>query len=411
MQPFQCDYCWFQNLKGRSPLTTKPKDVLLLGHIRRVNLDLFWSRDSGTVKGYASAFRKGLIMDRHLDLPPFHPSPGPWPLRDEVGFRVALEIVAASTLKGLNVVEYQQFDTIRKLRTLYQHLFERSAYAAQHNWVLKKSNKGDVFHTSECPTNSLFFTRFMEGCLNRMNKNVKSDLALDPRILKIILANMEKEVRTQTTPNSRKKWLSVAGAYFAISYACSLRGNEGFMLDAGALIRYISKGASQDDVPHVVVPLLGRFKNEVGERFHLMMSVNITKSGLDVRWWLELLVTILKLERKTEGPAICDPEGFIVKSLDMNHKFHKQLTLVQESHPRLIDPVLNITEEYNIRRSFRRGSVTTARENGVPKDVVDMINRWSTTEYRGGRRGGSMQDYYTEMRLILKRILSYSAKL
>ena len=222
---------------------------------------------------------------------------------------------------------------------------------------------------------------------------------------------MEKEVRSQNTLNSRKRWLSVARAYFVISYACSLRGNEGFMLDAGALIRYISKGSGQDDVPHVVVPLLGRFKNEVGERFHLMMSVNITKSGLDVRWWLELLVTILKLERKTKGPAICDPEGYIVKSLDMNQEFHKQLTLVQESHPRLIDPVLNITEEYNIRRSFRRGSVTTARENGVPKDVVDMINRWSNTEYRGGRRGGSMRDYYTEMRLILKRILSYSAKL
>ena len=57
---------------------------------------------------------------------------------------------------------------------------------------LKKSNRGDVLHTLQCPTNSLFFTRFIEGLLKRMNKMVWSDLALDPRILHIILDNMEK---------------------------------------------------------------------------------------------------------------------------------------------------------------------------------------------------------------------------
>lgn len=101
----------------------------------------------------------------------------------------------------------------------------------------------------------------------------------------------------------------------------------------------------------------------------------------------------------------------MLKSSLINEEFHKQLIKVQETHPHLIDPQINVEEEYNIRRSLRRGAVTIAREFNVPKDTVDMINRWSNVEYRGGRRGGSMRDYYTEIRLIQKRILSYSAKL
>ena len=411
LQPFQCDLCWFRNLHKGDPIPHHPKDDALLIHIRRVNLDLLWSRAPKTVQNYLSTYRKSVAMDEELGLTTSHPHPGPWPLRDDVGFQVALQIVCASKLQGSNVLDYQQFDTIRRIRTMYQHLFERSSLAADNYWVLKKSNRGDVLHTSQCPTNSLFFTRFIEGLLKRMNKMVRSDLALDPRILHIIMNNMEKEIRSQRTTLKRKRWLIIAGTYFIISFVCSLRGNKGFMIDAGSLIKYIVKGKEHDDVPHVVIPLLGRFKNEIGERFHLMFSVNQTKSGFNVRWWVELLVSTLKLEKKRDGPAICDEEGFVIKSSYMNEEFHKQLLKVQESHPGLIDPTLIVEDEYNIRRSFRRGSVTTARENGVSKDTVDMINRWSKTEYKGGRRGGSMRDYYTEMRMILKRILIYSSKL
>ena len=98
-----------------------------------------------------------------------------------MGFQVAIEIVGASLLEGNNVKSYQQFDTIRRIRTMHQHMFESGP--DKKNIVFKKSNKGDVLHTSQCPTNSLFFTRFMEGCLKRMGKEVKSDLALDSDIL------------------------------------------------------------------------------------------------------------------------------------------------------------------------------------------------------------------------------------
>ena len=73
---------------------------------------------------------------------------------------------------------------------------------------------------------------------------------------------------------------------------------------------------------------------------------------------------------------------------------------------------LEIPEAYNVRRSLRRGSVTTAREEGVGKDAIDTVNRWRTAENRRvGRIGGSMREYYTEVRLMCKLLVAYSKAL
>ena len=37
------------------------------------------------------------------------------------------------------------------------------------------------------------------------------------------------------------------------------------------------------DSPHVVVPLLGRFKGETGERSHLLVMTDRTVSGIAIR--------------------------------------------------------------------------------------------------------------------------------
>ena len=85
--------------------------------------------------------------------------------------------------------------------------------------------------------------------------------------------------------------------------------------------------------------------------------------------------------------------------------------MVQKDYPELIQPHLDVDEVYNIWRSLRRGSVSTAREAGVKEGTIDLINRWSGYENRGGRRAGKMQDYYTEIRMMRKTILKYSMPL
>jgi hypothetical protein len=49
--PFQFDRCWFVNLEKREPVVGLRVDERLLNGIRRVNLDVMWSREPGTILG------------------------------------------------------------------------------------------------------------------------------------------------------------------------------------------------------------------------------------------------------------------------------------------------------------------------------------------------------------------------
>ena len=245
-----------------------------------------------------------------------------------------------------------------------------------------------------------------------MGKEVKSDMALDPVILHLVLSNMDNEWKNGDTSYARKRWISVVGCYLIITFACSLRGNEGFMIDLHGLISHIGDGRTDSKDPHVVILSLGRFKNEVGERMHLMLSVNTTKSGFQVRMWIERLVRTLMNEGKREGPAICDKDGFLMESGPVNKEFKEQLAIVQSLRPDLIKTNLDVFELYSIRRSLRRGSSSIARKERVDQSIIDLVNRWSVREnFRGQSRGYSMRDYYTEIRLVMHTLLPYSAAL
>jgi len=57
---------------------------------------------------------------------------------------------------------------------------------------------------------------------------------------------------------------------------------------------------------------------------------------------------------------------------------------VQAAHPDVVDFDVSIETLYNIHRSFRRGATSRAREAGVPKDVLEMNNRWLKVENKSG---------------------------
>eukprot|EP00957_Ditylum_brightwellii_P182557 13906545-Ditylum_brightwellii.AAC.1 len=94
--PFQCNFCWFQNLKQQDAVPSSLLDIHLLDHIR-------W-------------------------LTPPYPPKGPWPLDDKVGLKVALQIVRSSLEFG-RYSSNQTFDTVRHLRSTYANTFMSLATA------------------------------------------------------------------------------------------------------------------------------------------------------------------------------------------------------------------------------------------------------------------------------------------
>lgn len=113
-----------------------------------------------------------------------------------------------------------------------------------------------------------------------------------------------------------------------------------------------------------------------------MLTASVTKSGFKVQKWVERLVVVLLKEKRYSGYAFSDVAGDTFCPKLVNEEFWKQLEKVRMLCPDLIPSDLDIPEVYNIRRSLRRGSITTAREEGVGKDATGKINRWRTAENR-----------------------------
>ena len=65
---------------------------------------------------------------------------------------------------------------------------------------------------------------------------------------------------------------------------------------------------------HVVVPLMGGFKNETGERNLLLVFANKSNGGVEVRKWVDRFTALLEMEGKGKatGPAVCDKKGIVL---------------------------------------------------------------------------------------------------
>lgn len=411
--PFQCEFCWFVNLMRRNPLVDSLHDCQLMDYMRRVNLDMMWSREEKTVAGILSNVRKGKRMSDALGIEPLNLPMGPWPIQDGLGFQVALEMLRASQEKGRNASDHQQFDSLRKMRAAYSNIYESSP-AGVAIGLSFKGPKGSMVHFSQSELNSVLYRHFIHGLLKRMGRLVIQNIAISPEMLLLILEQMEEELRSIETQWERKRELIMCGGAFVSLFAAALRGEEVFMIEGRELCKRIQEGKGHRLGCHVYLPLMGRFKHETGERNILFALTSVTASGLRVRRWIERLAAVLVRERKNleVGPALCDVNGFCYQRWKLNMELHNQLEALRTKRPDLIAEDLDVTERFGIHRSFRRGATTKAQQENVPHSVIVMNNRWRKSQERsGGMPSLPMAVLYTEMQQALLTRLKFSRSL
>lgn len=413
--PFQCDTCWYVNLYKVPPVRNAPRDRERLAYIRRVNLDTMWARETSTITNLLSQERKFRRMQEELGLPgPEYPRKGPWPVGDQVGMTTCMVILRASTKSGRYSKSHQQFDTIRRLRTVSTDIYKGSLEGEMASLVLA-GDKGKKYTATVGGTESYLFKLFNQGLENRMDKDVRSDLGLSFDLFQEILYRVEVQLQAKRTNQKRRRFLIVFGAYMALSYGGSLRGNEGFFLEGKALLRDINKGKNHTTFPHVVCSLLGKFKGETNEATSTLVLANVSKFGIHFRLWMERLAGLLVseggLDREGEHiPAICEETGELMNYGKLNEEFRAQLEGIQASKG-LIPKDLCVRQKYRINRSIRRGSRTRAQAVGVREDVVQLVNRWSKIEAKGGRPRLTMYEHYAEIEQLLDVYVIYSQSL
>ena len=401
LNPFQCDHCWFVNLHDRKPILREYLDRQELKLIRRANLDMFWSRESSTVKGIIydikDIVKRLSWRDRIIPLSDITS----WNLGDRCGMGVALLMLEKSIEPGRNNSKYKQFDTVRKFRSTASNVYAATAEANDDPRVLK-SLQGAVLHMNAGPMQSVFMERFVMGMKVRMPTDSVRNLPLLGFVTAKILCEVEREWRDAGTPAWRKRVLAMCGGYIATTYVYSLRGNEGFWVDGDRLKSNIELGrlGSNGEIPHVVVALLGRFKGEGGDRMHVFPLASKSGSGIETRIWLERVAAIHELEKSENCPAFCFEDGY-----QMTERFVEDAVL----HPILEDlqatgwnngavpKGVSVRKFYRCFRSFRRGAEVTANNLELSDTIIKFVHRWDKYEKKRGKQPGfNMLEHYAD---------------
>jgi hypothetical protein len=411
--PFQCDFCWFVNLKGRSFDERRAEDRLNLGLLRRVNLDVMWDKEPSTVGSMLQVFLRAHTAARHLGImPSFLTSKRPWPMADQVGCGEAM-LLLWDSIQTTQEGTTRQFDTIRKLRSMSANIQATSVVDELAGVGFRENGK--MFMLDKCSTNSVFFSKFIRGCEKRMGRMIRQDAALSVPILLSVLGNLENEYKRSEPTIWRKRDLVMLGSFLVVGFCDALRGNEVFLVEAANLCKFFDE-TTQQGCDYIVVPLMGRFKGETGERNILRVLVKTTASGIGIGKWVARLVRVLKAEgrndRKRPGPAFCDEQGHVLSYGYVNDLFHEEVIKVQESHTELIARDVSVADTYNIYRSLRRGATSRATELNYSETLINLNNRWRTTQSNKGTGGiKKMSQLYVEMSLVTESLLQFSKSL
>ncbi len=350
--------------------------------------------------------RQTLELWYQLDIPPTYPHLGPFPVDDQQGYAVTIAMLMKSKEPG-RYAHCQQFETIRKLRAAYTNVYMASVVRASSLRTISRDRAKNFLN--ECPTHSLWFERFAEGCLGHMGQIVKQDMAISLPVMHALMKSFEEDW-SRATRLSDKHHIARLAAFSVTAICGSFRGPEVFLVDLFGLRKYLTEVKVSGETEFVVIPLLGHFKNEVGEQYHLTPLAAVTTSGFNVKSWLECLVQVREEQHKVNGPEFTSKDGNLASSKDYEFDILSRLQDNQSQNPNLIPADVNVLEEYGISYSFCRGSTSEARSRGVDNRDVKMVNRWRDFE-NAKRPRMSMQDHYSDIRILIPLLIKYSIAL
>ena len=416
--PFQCEGCWMINLEGRLP--EPGLDDAFVMCLRRANLDAMGGRAKTTIMAHANAVSRLVQNCKLIRKTPSIPHRGAARLGDDVGMGVAVDmllhsITARPRLRGEKFV---QFDSVRKVRGTFTLAWESSPTGLEERNTFVVGT-GRVSLTT-CPTQQKWFGLFLRGMENRMGYVSQRNQPLSAGIIPLLL-DMVKEEAGDNEERVAAEFIKF-GAAVALATCGSLRGPEVFLLDLAGLHKYIElgktgvmpidpmkDGTDLSGAPYVIAPLIGEFKGESGARHHLMALASTTRSGIELREWVEKLMAVRAREGHRAGPAFGYRDGSVATIAEYDDILFGFLRRIQIERPDLLSPTDPVGENYSLFRTFRRTAEGRARIANLDTGDQNAMNRWRKIEGAKGKRPRfNMVEHYSHARELMSVTWRYS---
>jgi hypothetical protein len=151
-------------------------------------------------------------------------------------------------------------------------------------------------------------------------------------------------------------------------------------------------------------------KGEHGERQHLPPTSSFTQSGINVRGWSHSALAVNQAFGRVNGPALCDDNGLVSKTSDVDETFHELLGEICVEHPAHfqadIKSSADIEHQHSVFRSLRRGPDSHAIAMKIAEADVKVVNRWSKKEASGaGKMSMDMTQHCADVHIPLPAFL------
>ena len=400
--PFECDLCHYRNINRRDPVWSCPKDMATLVAIRRVNLDVFWARESSTVTGNLSRMRRDITAALSAytlgdNLLPTFENPR---LHDRVGMRLACIMLRASLNEGI-YCDTVQFDTVRKTRAWIGNVFNASS---EYDGSPLDLDAG--LFVSVSPTDKEWFRRFVRGMQLRMGVVKFQNEALSSAMV-LGLCKLLDDAWQATVNEDTRERLEGLMVYIIIGCGAGLRGEEVPLLSLKGL-RDFWVETRDDPEPFIMATLYGRFKGETGYRWHCLPICDSSRSGIPRRLWVgRLMHRRVEVQGRTNGWLFRGPKGRRARIKDFDSDFQDWINRLHATSPEIFSKG-TLLAQFSLRRSLRRGAVLETF-NRVDRDIVTLMNRWRTKEgARGADPGLGMWQTYTQVRSLVPELKLYS---
>jgi hypothetical protein len=209
-----------------------------------------------------------------------------------------------------------------------------------------------------------------------------------------------------------QKVVLFSALFCIVSFFFALRGEEVPMMSLSGIIKHLTESMNHPRYPHVTVALLGSFKNERSERYHLMPIVLNTATGLEPGKWVQRMVRWYQDQGVEAVWVFRNKENERAKASNYEWDILCELERIQHEEIGVVGENVNVFEEFGVSHSFRRGSDTHAVNQNVPTADIERNNRWRTVEQARGKQPRlRMIHHYSEVGNLLKALLRYSESL
>ena len=332
---------------------------------------------------------------------------------DKQGMGLACCVLLRTLDDGRNE-DTVQFSTALKLKTSFANMWRASLHGSESSVIARDVTK---LFTTTCPTHGEWFERFQKGLHERMGDMVKQDLGISIELIHALMSRYE--VRWEAAGQNRRRQQEVLfpALFCIVAFCCALRGEEVPMMSLSGIVQHLND-AINHGTPHVVIALVGRFKNETSEQKHLMPIVMETRSGLQpgrwvlqmVNWYKEIGIMSGWVFRKGEITRMI--ESTKGRQSDVENDILSEILNIQQETEGIVGKKVDVFDEYGLSRSFRRGSDTHAINQKVDTADIERNNRWRSVENAKAKQPKlRMIHHYTEVSLSLPALLRYSQAL